>query len=43
MLNLLSLFKDLKVPASEPSLLIVPMNKETQGTIDYQLDCSQLH
>ena len=29
---------DLKVPASERSLIIVPLNKETQDTIDYQLE-----
>jgi hypothetical protein len=38
MLDLLSLLKDLEVPASEPCLLIVPLNKETQGTIDYQFE-----
>ena len=38
MLNLLSLLRDLEVPASESSLLIVPLHKEPKGSIDYQIE-----
>ena len=38
MIDLISLLKDLEVPAIENKLLIVPFKKETQGTIDYQLE-----
>ena len=38
MIDLLFLFKDLEIPAIESRLLIVPLNKETPGSIDYQLE-----
>lgn len=38
MLYLLRLLMDLRVPASQLTLLMLPLYKQSRGTIDYQLN-----